>query len=74
MVHVQTALNTKAFTLFEVTISLVILSIALISLIRIDDHENSLSTYYKLQEIQNQYMENKIITQTQNIEFVHDTL
>jgi len=58
-----------AFTLFEVLVSLVILSIVLIGVQRLYVDDGAIPTYYELQKIENQYIQNNTITQTENIKF-----
>jgi len=65
-------LNTKAFTLFEVLISLVILSVMMLSLTKIYTKDDTLSTYYELQSIENNYIENKTIQSGENIKLNHN--
>jgi Tfp pilus assembly protein PilV len=65
----KTNLNTKSFTLFEVLISLVILSVALIALLKLSSQSDDLEIYSDLQELQNNYYENKTVEQTEQIRF-----
>ncbi len=57
----------KSFTLFEVIISFIILSLVLISVGKLFVDDNSIEVYYELQKIQNDYIQNSTVTQTQNI-------
>jgi len=60
-------LKTKAFTLFEVLVSLVILSVMLLSLTKIYTNDDTIERYYELQNIENTYIETNTITNTENI-------
>jgi len=60
-------LKTKAFTLFEVLVSLVILSAMLLSLTKIYTNDDTIERYYELQNIENTYIETNTITNTENI-------
>ena len=64
--------NKASFTLFEVLISLVILSVMLLALSRIFTKDDSIEIYYELQEIENNYIENKTIMSTENIKLNHN--
>jgi prepilin-type N-terminal cleavage/methylation domain-containing protein len=68
----KTDLNTQAFTLFEVIISIVILSVALMALIRLGNQNDNLQTYNNLQQIQNTYYESEVVEQTDEIKLVQD--
>lgn len=57
----------NSFTLFEILISLIILSIALSSLIKIFTPNENIQTYNELQEIENQYIQNGTVLNSQNI-------
>lgn len=60
-------MKTKAFTLFEVLVSLVILSAMLLSLTKIYTNDDTIERYYELQNIENTYIETNTITNTENI-------
>jgi len=62
-------MKTHAFTLFEVLLSLVLLSIILLSISKIFKKNDSLETYYELQNIENIYIETKMIQNTEKIKF-----
>jgi len=57
----------KAFTLFEVVVSLVILSVFLTTIFNIFSQDNFVETYYELQQLENEYIQNKTVTDTENI-------
>lgn len=57
----------NSFTLFEVIVSLVIFSVVLISLIRLDHKEDQLQTYHTLQTLENHYIETNIVNSTGTI-------
>ena len=56
-----------AFTLFEVLVSLVILSVVMISLTKLYKNDDTVQTYYELQKIENNYIENGTIIPSENI-------
>jgi len=58
-----------AFTLFEVLVSLVILSVMMISLTKLYKNDDTIQTYYELQNIENNYIETKSINNSENIKF-----
>ena len=60
-------LKNRAFTLFEVLVSLVILSVLMLSLTKLYTKDDTLETYYELQNIENRYIETGSITETENI-------
>ena len=62
-------MKNKAFTLFEVLVSLVILSVMMISLTKLYKNDDTIKTYYELQNIENNYIENKTILNSENIKF-----
>ena len=59
----------KAFTLLEVLISLVILGVVLASVSKLFVKNNDTEIYYELQKIENNYIETKTIQNSQNIKF-----
>ena len=65
-------MNPKAFTLFEVLISLVILSVMMLSLTKFYTKDDTVSIYYELQSIENNYIENKTIQSSENIKLNHN--
>jgi len=65
-------MNRRGFTLFEVLVSLVILSVIMLSLTKLYREDNSLKIYYELQSIENSYIETQTITNTQNIKLNHN--
>lgn len=65
-------MNKRGFTLFEVLVSLIILSVIILSLTKLYREDNSLKIYYELQSIENSYIETQTITNTQNIKLNHN--
>lgn len=65
-------MSTKAFTLFEVLISLVILSVMMLALTKLYTKDDAIDTYYELQRIENNYIENKTIQSSENIKLKHN--
>jgi len=65
-------LNPKAFTLFEVLISLVILSVMMLSLTKLYIKDDTIQTYYELQSIENEYIETGSINSSENIKLKHN--
>ena len=57
----------KAFTLFEVLVSLVILGVVLSGIVQLYSKSDSLSIYYELQDIENNYIESHSVKSTKNI-------
>jgi len=62
-------LNKNSFTLFEVLISLVILSIMLSGISRLFITDDTNKIYYELQNIENNYIENNSVENSDNIKF-----
>jgi prepilin-type N-terminal cleavage/methylation domain-containing protein len=62
-------MQSRGFTLFEVLVSLVILSVMMLTLTKLYKQDDSLKIYYELQNIENNYIENKIILNSENIKF-----
>jgi len=62
-------MNKNSFTLFEVVISLVIISVVLISIIKLFNNNSNINIYYKLQSIENNYIQNNTIDQYEDIRF-----
>jgi len=60
-------MNPKAFTLFEVLVSLVILSVMMLSLTKLYTKDDSIQIYYELQSIENHYIETKTVKNSENI-------
>jgi len=65
-------MNKRGFTLFEVLVSLVILSVIMLSLTKLYREDNSLKIYYELQSIENSYIETQTVTNTKNIKLNHN--
>lgn len=62
-------MQSRGFTLFEVLVSLVILSVMLLCVTKFCQKDESVQIYYELQNIENSYIETKTIQSTQNIKF-----
>ena len=62
-------LKKNSFTLFEVLVSLIILGITISGIARVFTQENINETYYQLQSLENNYIENNIISNTNKIKF-----
>ena len=60
-------MKSRGFTLFEVLVSLVILSVLLLSLTKLYKKDDSIPQYYELQSIENKYIESSIIITTKDI-------
>jgi|GEM_PF-2369925 len=65
-------ISKKAFTLFEVLISLVILGVVLASVSKLFVKNDDIKIYYELQKIENNYIETKTIQDSENIKFKHN--
>ena len=61
--------KSPSFTLFEILVSLVILSVLMITLTKLYKGDDTIKTYYELQNIENNYIENKTILNSENIKF-----
>ena len=61
--------NKNSFTLFEILISLVIFAIVLSGVQKLFVDNNSISTYYDLQKLENDFISTKTIGETPNIKF-----
>ena len=62
-------MNKNSFTLFEVLISLVILSIVISGISKLFVKNDINQRYYELQIIENNYIENNLIKNNENIKF-----
>lgn len=51
--------SSKAFTLFEVLVSLVILSVMMLLLLKMFSKDDNIQKYYELQKIENHYIQNQ---------------
>jgi len=60
-------MKSKGFTIFEVLVSLVILSVLMLSLINLYTQDDQIQTYYELQDAENKYIESSILITTKNI-------
>jgi len=49
--------SSKAFTLFEVLVSLVILSVMMLILLKYFTKDDTIQTYYELQKMENDYIQ-----------------
>ena len=65
-------MQSRGFTLFEVLVSLVILSVLILSLTKLYTNDDTIQTYYELQSIENSYIETHTITNTENIKDKND--
>lgn len=70
MVNVKSVPHKKGFTLFEVIIALVIFSVVLISLMRLNHQDNHLKIYYKLQNLENKYLETGVVESDDDIKLM----
>ncbi len=59
----------NSFTLFEILISLVILAIVMSGVQKLFVDNNSVSIYYELQELENDFISDKTVGETDNIKF-----
>ena len=62
-------MNKNSFTLFEVLISLVILSVIISGISRLFVSDNRTNRYYELQKIENNYIEKNSIINSEDIKF-----
>ena len=60
-------MNKNSFTLFEVLISLVILSVIISGISKLFVSDDTNQRYYKLQSIENNYIEHNSINNSENI-------
>lgn len=60
-------MNKNSFTLFEVLISLVILSVVISGISKLFVSDNANQSYYELQTIENDYIEYNSIKSSENI-------
>jgi len=60
-------MQSRGFTLFEVLVSLVILSVMMFSLTKIYTQDDTIEKYYELQSIENHYIETHTIKDSENI-------
>ena len=63
-------MSKKAFSLFEVVVSLVLLSLILLGSIKILDKNNNYETYKKLQGCENSFYEKKVLNCNKNVKFI----
>lgn len=59
----------KSFTLFEVLISLVLLSLVISITLKLFNSNDNVEIYYQLQDIENRYNESGVINQNEKIKF-----
>jgi hypothetical protein len=50
----------------------VILSVMLLAITKLYTQDDSIQTYYELQNIENNYIENKTIINSENIKLIHN--
>ncbi len=60
-------MKNKAFTLFEVLVSLIILSVLMFSLMKLFIKDDKIQIYYELQNIENNYIKTGHIDNSKNI-------
>ena len=60
-------MNKNSFTLFEVLVSLIILSVVISGISKLFVNNNTNKIYYELQDIENNYIENNKVNNTNNI-------
>lgn len=60
-------MKNDGFTLFEVLVSLVIVSVMILSLTRVYTKNDTIALYYELQSIENNYIESGIVNNSENI-------
>ena len=60
-------MNKKSFTLFEVLVSLVILSVVISGVSKLYTKKETTETYYELQNMENEFIATKKVTSTQTI-------
>ena len=61
-------MKNRGFTLFEVLVSLVILSVLMLSLTKIYTQDDTIEVYYELQDIENNYIETNTIISSEKIQ------
>lgn len=61
-------MKNRGFTLFEVLVSLVILSVLMLSLTKIYTQDDTIEVYYELQNIENNYIETNTIISSEKIQ------
>ncbi len=62
-------MNKNSFTLFEILISLILLSIIISGISKLFVNDDYNSKYNELQIIENNYIEHKVINNSENIKF-----
>lgn len=60
----------KSFTLFEILISLLVLVIIFSISLKLFTSDDNIETYYKLQSIENQYIKNGVVEESERIKFM----
>jgi len=60
-------INKNSFTLFEVLISLIILSVVIANISKIYTNKNTTKVYYELQNMENEFISTNHVTNTNNI-------
>lgn len=59
----------KSFTIFEILVSMVVLALVFSIIIKLFTTNDTVETYYQLQEMENQYNETRSINSTNKIVF-----
>ena len=60
----------NSFTLFEVLVSLMVLSIVISSVSKLNINSNTIKIYYDLQALENDFISSGVINQTEDIKIV----
>ncbi len=60
-------INKKSFTLFEVLVSLVILSVVISGVAKLYTKKETVTTYYELQNMENEFVSTGKVTNTTQI-------
>jgi prepilin-type N-terminal cleavage/methylation domain-containing protein len=64
-------MKSRGFTLLEVLVSLIILSVMVLSITKLYIKDDTIEVYSELQKIENYYIENKSIISSENIKLKH---
>ena len=60
----------NGFTLFEVLVSLIVLSMVISSISKLNMNNNTTEIYYELQALENNFISSGVVNQTENIKIV----
>ena len=60
----------NSFTLFEVLVSLIVLSIVISSISKLTIDNDTTEIYYELQTLENSFISSGVVNQTENIKIV----